>query len=62
MKDCTNCIYFESWRDIFFGDELEPDEYGRCENQDSEWHWTKDEENSHVVVGEDHVCDNFKKI
>ena len=38
-SDCTTCSYFVSWRDVFFGDTLEPEEYGRCEHGKSPHHY-----------------------
>ena len=34
-RNCTQCIYFKSFREDAFGDKMEPEEYGFCENEKS---------------------------
>ena len=56
-NDCTICLHFCSWYD-FMGDndDLEPKEYGKCENA------LNDAEEESLHCGEGDVCDLFTKI
>jgi len=37
---CNSCKYYESYRDAFFGDELEPDDQGFCKGNPENDGWT----------------------
>jgi hypothetical protein len=54
-SDCTTCYYFVSWRDEFFGDPMEPSEFGRCYCSQSPYYHADDNED--INAGEDKYCD-----
>ena len=40
---CDTCKYYESYRDAYFGDELEPDDQGFCRGNPENDGWTAGE-------------------
>ena len=52
-SDCTTCYYFISFRDQYFGDLYEPEEYGTCDCKHSQFYGNNG-------AGEDIYCDNHE--
>lgn len=50
VMHCNSCKFYESYRDAYFGDKLEPDDEGFCRgNDDKDFH----------TFGEDDACKHY---
>lgn len=46
--NCTNCIFFTSWKEVYDNDPLEPSDSGECSNLINE--------NKDITIDSDFVC------
>lgn len=55
INNCSNCIFFESFRAAYLNDMMEPDDQGFCNNSNSPVYGNEG-------ANSDYVCDYHSKI